>query len=96
MFSAYPLTQPTGEICIFKGKMNTKQYTQILEMILILFHNKNFPTSHRFMQNNDPKHTSKHVNKYMEKKWSTGGEHPFYVSIEVQISISNTTRRQCL
>lgn len=66
--------------------MNAPLYTQILDKTLIPFLNKNFPTSHRFMQDNDPKHTSKHAKKYLENKrinwWQTPPESPDLNPIE--------------
>ena len=56
------------EICIFEGIMNAALYTDILENTLVPFVNDQFPDGHKFMQDNDPKHTSRQAQTFMEKK----------------------------
>ena len=74
------------EISIFEGKMNAPLHTQILDKTLIPFLNKKFPTTHKFMRDNDPKHTSKHAKKFMDEKginwWRTSPESPDLNPIE--------------
>ena len=45
-------------ICIFDGIMDAELYCSILETTLLLFINQTLP-HHRFMQDNDLKHTSR-------------------------------------
>ena len=45
-------------ICIFEGIMDTTLYTEVLEKMLLPFLKTVYPDSHRFMADNDPKHTS--------------------------------------
>lgn len=66
--------------------MDAPLYTRILEGTLVPFLQENFPTSHKFMQDNDPKHTSRHAKKFMEENhinwWQTPPESPDLNPIE--------------
>ena len=46
-------------VCIFEGIMTAPLYCDILQQTLLPFIHENYPDSHRFMQDNDPKHTSR-------------------------------------
>lgn len=74
------------EICIFDGTMEATLYTDILEKTLIPFIRNVLPNSHRFMQDNDPKHTSKHAQNFLEANdinwWRTPAESPDLNPIE--------------
>ena len=48
-------------ICIFEGKMNAPLYTSILNHTVVPFLKDVFADYHRFIQDDDPKHTSKHA-----------------------------------
>ena len=53
-------------ICIFDGMMDRFLYVDILGSTLMPFMHEVFPNGHRFMQDNDPKHTSKYGKAFLE------------------------------
>lgn len=73
-------------ICVFEGKMNALLYTNILDSTLLPFVKDVFPDSHYlFMQDNDPKHTSRHAQGFLEGDinwWKTPPELPDLNPIE--------------
>ena len=76
----------TAKLCIFDGIMDSPLYVNILETTLLPFLARNFPTSHRFMADNDPKHTSKLAQQFLKEKqvnwWRTPAESPDLNPIE--------------
>ena len=48
-------------LCIFEGKMNAPLFISTLKKSLVLSIRDVYPDGHRFVQDNDPKHCSKHV-----------------------------------
>ena len=67
-------------ICIFEGKMNAELYGNILQQALIPFINQVYPSGHKLMQDNDPKHTSRYIQAFFEQRninwWKTPPESP--------------------
>lgn len=66
--------------------MEATVYTQTLYKTLVPFIEDVYPTSHKFMADNDPKHTSRHAQRYLEEKqinwWRTPAESPDLNPIE--------------
>ena len=67
-------------VCIFQGIMDAPLYTQILEEYLVPFIKDVYPDGHKFMQDNDPKHTSRHAQAFFAENsinwWKTPPESP--------------------
>ena len=66
--------------CIFEGIMNADLYCGILDGHLVRFIRTVYPHSHRFMQDNDPKHTSRRAAAFFAVRginwWKTAPESP--------------------
>jgi len=60
--------------------MNADLYTNILDNFLVPFIEGVYPDSHKFMQDNDPKHTLRRSREFFEEKsknwWHTPPESP--------------------
>jgi hypothetical protein len=66
--------------------MNASMYTTILERSLLPFIRDKMPAHHRLVQDNDPKHTSRHTQAFFERTgvnwWKTPPESPDLNPIE--------------
>ena len=60
--------------------MDAEVYASILDSHLLPFISEKFPNGHRFMQDNDPKHTSGRVQRFFQDNginwWKTVAESP--------------------
>ena len=67
-------------IVIFEGIMTAEGYENILREGLLPFLRNVYPTGHRVMQDNDPKHTSNRVADFLQAEgvnwWKTPPESP--------------------
>ena len=91
-------------VCIFDGIMDAQLYVTILERFLLPFIRSTYPLGHRFMQDNDPKHTSRLAQDFFKKHkvhwWRTPPESPDSNPIEnlwhEMKVISNASSHHCM
>ena len=80
VWAGISLKGSTG-VCVFEGNMDAETYVNILDGTLLPFMRDVFPEGYcRFMQDNDPKHTSHRAQDYFLSQgihwWKTPPESP--------------------
>ena len=74
------------KLVMFKENLNAVNFAKILEEALIPFIKSKFPDHHKFQQDNDPKHSSKYIKKFLNDHnivwWKTPAESPDLNPIE--------------
>ena len=96
-------------ICVFEGIMDRFVFTDVLDKTLVPFIEEVYPDHHRFMQDNDPKHTSVHAREFFTEKninwWKTPAESPDLNPIEnmwhelkefIRREVKPTTKQQLI
>ena len=78
-------------ICIFDGIMNADLYVQILEECLFPFLQGIYPDSRHFMQDNDPKHTSRRAQQLFTTL--IGGKPLLRVQMQIPLKICGMNSR---
>lgn len=96
-------------ICVFEGIMDRYLFTDILRQTLVPFIREVYPDQHRFMQDNDPKHTSNYAADFIASNginwWKTPAESPDLNPIEnmwhelkeyIRREVKPTTKQQLI
>ena len=70
---------------VYLKKITTAEiYTKILEDFLVPFIRDVYPLGHKFMQDNDPKYTSRHARGFLPRIVSIGGQPLLRVQMRIQ------------
>ena len=74
-------------LVMFSGIMNATRLGTVYEAGLLPFVQERFPDGHRLYQDNDPKHSSKYIEKFLEQRgikwWYTPPESPDLNPVEL-------------